>query len=121
MNHVANVHDLEQAHGVTWAELAELEPLLADLLRRARTAGAGCGGWEDAGRLFAPFRDAVAELVGFRCRRSTHAVLGSVGAYEVAYWRLYDGVVGLLPRLEGVPGSTEATAPRAHRGDDRAA
>ena len=60
-------------------------------------AGADCRGWEDAARVFAPFRDAVAELVGFRCPRNTHPVLGSVAAYEVAYQRLYDAVVGLLP------------------------
>jgi hypothetical protein len=55
--------------------------------------------------VFAPFRDAVAELVGFRCGRSTHPVLGSVGAYEVAYWRLREAVAGLLPRtaVERVP------------------
>jgi hypothetical protein len=109
MTNVPKVHDLEQAHGVTWGELAGLEPRLAGLLWQARAAGAGCGGWEDAERVFAPFRDAVAELVGFRCRRSTHPVLGSIGAYEVAYWRLRDAVAGLL-RWPAQETATEVSA-----------
>ena len=82
MNHNPRVQDLERAHAVSWGELAGLEPELAELLWRARAAGAGCGGWEDVERVFAPFRDAVAELVGFRGRHSRHPVLGSVGAYQ---------------------------------------
>jgi hypothetical protein len=58
----------------------------------------------------------VAELVGFRGRHH-HPVLGSVGAHEVAYWRLREAVAGLLPRpTAGVPEAT--TEPRAQgRGD----
>jgi hypothetical protein len=109
MSDMPEVHDLEQANGVTWGELAGLEPRLNDLLWRARAAGARCASWEDAARVFAPFRDAVAELVGFRCSRSTHPVLGSVGAYEVAYWRLRDAVVALLPPPAAVRDTREAT------------
>jgi anti-anti-sigma factor len=48
-------------------------------------------------REFAPLRNALTELVGFSSRHSRHPLLGSVGAYEVAYWRLHDAVSGLLP------------------------
>ena len=41
-----------------------------------------------------------AELVGFRSRHSRHPVLGSVGAYDVAYWKLFDSVT---ETLEGAP------------------
>jgi anti-anti-sigma factor len=98
MNHIPNIQDLERSFGVTWSELAGLEPRLNELLWQARAAGAGCRGWEHVDRLFAPFRDALTGLVGFQGRHSRHPVLGSVGAYEVTYWRLYDAVSGLLPR-----------------------
>jgi hypothetical protein len=117
MSTIPKVHDLEQAHGVTWGELVGLEPRLADLLWQARAAGAACGGWQDAERVFAPLRDAVSELVGFRGRRSTHPVLGSIGAYEVAYWRLRDAIAGLLPR----PAQETATVVSAWERSDLAA
>jgi hypothetical protein len=98
MNDMPNIHDLERTHGVTWGELAGLEPRLNELLWQARASGAGCKCREDAHRVFAPFRDAVGELVGFLGRHRDHPVLGSVGAYEVAYWRLRHAVSGLLPR-----------------------
>ena len=103
MQHIPKVQNLERAHGVTWGELAGLEPQLTDLLWRARAAVAGCRGWEDLPRVFAPFRDAVAELVGLRGKHRRHRLLGSVGAYEVAYWRLHDAVAGLLPQAADVP------------------
>jgi anti-anti-sigma factor len=92
------VHELEQRHGLTWGELAGMEPRLAELLWQARAAGARCRGWEDVPQTFAPFRNAVAALVGFQGRHRGHPVLGSVGAYEVAYWRLHEAVAGLLPK-----------------------
>jgi anti-anti-sigma factor len=110
--------DLEKMHGVTWAELAGLEPRLAELLWQARAAGAGCHSWEEVPQAFAPFRHAVAEVVGFRSGHSEHPVLGSVGAYEVAFWRLRDAVAGLLPRpCVGLPHSGEvaATCPESRR------
>ena len=92
MNLFPTAHDLERSHGVTWGELAELEPRLHELLWKARAAGAGCRCREDMHRVFAPLRDALTELVGFMGRHRDHPVLGSVGAYEVAYWRLRDAV-----------------------------
>jgi anti-anti-sigma factor len=92
------VHDLERRHGLTWGELAGMEPRLAELLWQARAAGARCRDWEDVPQTFAPFRNAVAEIVGFQGKHRGHPVLGSVGAYEVAYWRLHEAVAGLLPK-----------------------
>ena len=118
----ANEVLLEQARGVTWGELVRLEPRLTELLRQARAAGVGCGSWEDVARVFAPLRDAVAELVGFRGRHQNHPVLGSVGAYEVAYWRLHEAVAGLLPRPAAVQDAGAATPePRAQGDGDLAA
>jgi hypothetical protein len=88
--------DLEHAHGVTWNALVELEPSLAELLWGARAASVTCRRWSDVDRAFAPIRNSLAEFVGFSCPRSSHPVLGSVGAYEVAYWRLYEAAAGLL-------------------------
>jgi anti-anti-sigma factor len=101
VKHIPKVQDLERAHGVTWGELAQLEPRLNELLWQARAEGARCCRWSDVERMFAPYRNAIAELVGFRSRHSAHSSLGSVGAYEVTYWRLYDAVCGLLPRPIG--------------------
>jgi hypothetical protein len=100
MNHIPQVHELERAHGVTWNELASLSPALGKLLWQARAAGARCRRREDVEQVFAPFRAALAELVGLRGKHRANPVLGSVGAYEVAYWRLHEAVAGLLPRPE---------------------
>jgi hypothetical protein len=110
VNHIPKVDDLERAHGVTWGELAGLEPRLNELLWQARAAGAGCRCCEDAHRVFALFRGALAELVGFSGRHRAHAVLGSVGAYEVAYWRLHHAVSALLARSADARGAGEAPA-----------
>jgi hypothetical protein len=115
MNPIPKVHDLERAHGVTWGELAGLEPRLNELLWQARAAGGGCRCWEEVARVFAPFRGAVGELVGLLGRHSRHPVLGSVGAYEVAYWRLHDAVSGLLPRPAALNTAERAAEPRTQR------
>jgi hypothetical protein len=43
-------------------------------------------------------RNTLVELVGFGGRNHRHLILGSSGAYQVAYWRLYDAVAEMLPR-----------------------
>jgi hypothetical protein len=110
VNHVPNIRDLENAHGVTWDVLVHLEPGLEALLQSARSVGAGCRNWPDVEGAFSPFRNTLVSMVGFGGRNHRHPVLGSPGAYEVAYWKLYDAVSGLLPR---------GTAATATRGSER--
>jgi hypothetical protein len=89
--------DLERVYGIPWVEIIELEPRVADLLHEARRACGACQRWSDVTPRFAPFRNALAALVGFTGAHRRHPVLGTVGAYEVGYWRLYDAIAGLLP------------------------
>src|SRR5262249_30611374 len=97
-------------------QLAGLEPRLDELLWKARADGASCRCREDAERAFAPVRNALSELVGFMAGQSQHPILGSVGAYEVAFWRLHDAVAGLLPRPASVPNAGEAPAQARSQG-----
>jgi hypothetical protein len=113
VNHIPQIHDLERTHGVTWGELVGQEPRLNELLWQARAAGAGCRCREHVERAFAPFRSAAAELVGFMSNNSRHPVLGSVGAYEVIYWRLYNAVSGLVHRPTDVREAQNAPAETA--------
>jgi anti-anti-sigma factor len=125
------VHDVERAYGVAWGQLVDLEPRVEPLLWRARTAGGTCRTLTDVSRAFGPLRNELAGLIGFMGRHHRHPVLGSVGAYEVAYWKLYDAVAGLLPRGAGAapealedrqggtvpgPGPGESGAPREDAG-----
>jgi hypothetical protein len=86
------VHDIERCHGVTWGELVELEPGLAHLWWQARQAGSACRNWADARWIFALVRRDLATLVGLTSKHHRHPVLGTVGAFDVAYWRLFDAV-----------------------------
>jgi hypothetical protein len=97
MNTAPSFRDLERIHGVTWHELTELEPMLGELLWDARQVCVTCRSWSDVGRAFALIRNALAELVGFTSKNYQHPVLGRRGAYQVAYWKLYDAVAALLP------------------------
>jgi hypothetical protein len=97
MQDYPRVQELEDLHGITWGELVDLEPQLDQLLRKASIAGAACRDRSGAARVFAPFRNALPELIGFSGTHRGHPVLGSLGAYEVAYWKLYDTIAGLLP------------------------
>jgi hypothetical protein len=96
-----NFRDLEHLSGITWRDLAELEPKLGELLWKARQACVHCRRWSDVDRVFAPIQGALAELVGFAGKHHGHPVLGGSGAYQVAYWRLYDAVAGLLSGRAG--------------------
>jgi hypothetical protein len=48
-------------------------------------------------RAFGPVKNELAGLIGFAGKHRRHPVLGSVGAYAVAYGKLYDAVAGLIP------------------------
>ena len=98
MTHYPKVADLERMHGVTWHELAEREPQLGDLLWAARQAAPACHSWYDVRERFSPFRRSLTWLVGFEGKHRDDPLLGSIGAYEVAYWKLYDAVAGLMSR-----------------------
>jgi hypothetical protein len=97
MKTAPSFRDLERIHGVTWHELTELEPRLGELLWDARQACVTCRAWSDVDRAFASIRNALADLVGFASKNYRHPVLGRRGAYQVAYWKLYGAVAGLLP------------------------
>jgi hypothetical protein len=101
MKSYPNFRDLEHLTGVTWQDLVELEPRLGELLWKARQAGASCHCWSDVASVFSPIRKSLAELMGFAGDHRRHPILGSTGTYEVAYWKLYDAVAGLLPRRAG--------------------
>jgi hypothetical protein len=96
MKSYPNFRDLERLSGITWRDLAELEPRLAELLWGARQAAVTCRRWADVDRAFSPIRNALGGLVGSAGEHQGHPVLGGAGAYEVAYWKLYDTVAGLL-------------------------
>jgi hypothetical protein len=44
-----------------------------------------------------PICNAMSDLIGFLGEHRNHPVLGSTGAYEVAYWKLHEAVSALLP------------------------
>src|SRR6516225_7872165 len=60
-----NHHDLERTHGITWHQLVDLEPRLAQLLWESRQAGVSCRCWSDVDRILSPIRNSLSELVGF--------------------------------------------------------
>ena len=97
---------LERTHGVSWHELVELEPKLAQLLWESRQACVSCRRWSDVDRIFFPIRNSLAELLGFSRRHHWHPVLASLGAYEVAYCKLYTAVAASLPGRANVSADT---------------
>jgi hypothetical protein len=102
-----NVDDVQRTFGISWGQLVELEPRLETLLGRARQAGARSRSFADVDGAFGPLRNELARLIGFAGKHHRHPVLGSVGAYEVAYWKLYDAVAG---SVSGRAGAQETPA-----------
>ena len=87
-----NVNDVQRTFGVSWEQLVELEPELETLLGRVRLTGDRSRAFTDLDRVFGPLRNELAALIGFAGKHHRHPILGSAGAYEVAYWILYDAV-----------------------------
>jgi hypothetical protein len=100
MKHFPNFRDLERVHGITWHDLVELEPDLAELLRSAHCVGSLCHRWSDVEAAFTAVRNSLSKLVGFAGRHHRHPLLGSPAAYEVAYWKLYDAAAALVLAAE---------------------
>jgi hypothetical protein len=98
-----DVNDVQRTFGVTWAQLVEGEPRLETLLGRARLGGARCRTFTDVERAFGPLRNELAALIGFAGKHHSHPVLGSAGAYEVAYWNLYNALAGSSPGAREAP------------------
>jgi hypothetical protein len=106
------VDAVQRTFRITWHQLVELEPRLETLLGQARRASASCRNFSEVDRVFGPVRNELAELIGFAGEHHQHPVLGSVGALEVAYWKLYDAVAGSVAgRAAGAPAAPEL-APR---------
>jgi anti-anti-sigma factor len=98
-----NVNHVQCTDGVSWVQLVELEPQVLELLWRARLAGASCRNSLDVERVFGSVKHELAGLIGFAGKNHKHPVLGSVGAYQVAYGKLYDAVAGLVPHRAAGP------------------
>ena len=96
-----NFRHLEKLFGVAWRDLVALEPMLEELLGTARQTSAIRRRWADVDQSFAPIRNTLAGLVGFTGKHHGHPVLGSTKAYEIAYWKLYDAMIGSLPARSG--------------------
>jgi hypothetical protein len=103
-----SVNDVQRTFGVSWSQLVELEPQLETLLGQVRLADPRNRTFTDVDRIFGPLRNELAALIGFAGKHHSHPVLGSSGAYEVAYWKLYDAVAKLLPNRAA--GAQEAPA-----------
>jgi hypothetical protein len=109
-----NLRVLERLSGITWGDLTALEPRLGELLWAARQACVTCHRWSQVDQIFSPIRNTLAELVGFAGKNHGHPVLGSPRAYEIAYWKLYDAVAGLLPN-RGVSSTESLERQRAEK------
>jgi hypothetical protein len=76
-----NAKDIENMHGVTWEQLAALEPELTELLTFARMVGTGCRKWYDVERGFNQFKNDIHKLVGFCGKHRGHPI-----------WKLHNAV-----------------------------
>jgi anti-anti-sigma factor len=97
MTQLPDTNAIERLHGVTYSHLVDLEPRLEPLLWEARKVGAACLCQDDVQRAFNPIRNRLTDLIGFAGQRHRHRLLGSTGAYEVAYWKLFHGIADQVP------------------------
>jgi hypothetical protein len=105
MNDPAGVQDVKHERGLHWRQLADLEPRLYSLLWRARQEGVACESWPQARAVVVRLASELTSLVGFQGEHHRHPILGSVAAYEVAYWMLVEAVTSRLehPAPETMP------------------
>jgi hypothetical protein len=87
-----DVQDLENLVGISWRDLAELEPQLETLLWWARSRGATCRTLADVKQAFRSVQNELAGLFDFVRGQRRHPLWGRPEAYAVAYWKLYDVV-----------------------------
>ena len=86
-----DIKTIETHHGVTWERLGELEPALEALLAVIQAARPlnpkdKHFQWEI---VWGQFKDRIATLVGFHRRDLCDPLLKTIGAYEVAYAKLW--------------------------------
>jgi hypothetical protein len=98
------VKDVERCCGVSWNELADLEPELDRLLRRVQREAGGIRSWREVAQTFAVIRSEMADMVGFSGKHWRHPVLGTAEAYDVAHWKLYAAVAGPFRRANMTAG-----------------
>jgi hypothetical protein len=118
MKFIPDVDQMEYHHGVTFGQLVNQEPRLERLLWEARKVGATCRSQADVLQAFATVRNQLSELIGFSSRHRVHRLLGSVGAYEVAYWKLFHAIADLVPgatRLDQMAFGEGSAAPEEVR------
>lgn len=85
-----DIEHRENTNGITWTELATMEPRLADLLEHAKNSR----DWIcDSEKRWALFKQPIAKLVGFH-RRDGDPRLRTMGAYDVVYAKLWNTVSG---------------------------
>jgi hypothetical protein len=100
MNSYPSLQDRERIQGITWDDLTSAEPRLVELLSDARRACSSCRQWAEVELVFASIRSRLAELIGFTGKNNEHPVLGSPGAYKVAYCKLFDALAEAFASLE---------------------
>ena len=110
MKFIPDVDQMEYHHGVTFGQLVNQEPRLERLLWEARKVGATCRSQADVLQAFATVRNQLSELIGFSSRHRVHRLLGSVGAYEVAYWKLFHAIADLVPGATSFDGAASGAA-----------
>jgi hypothetical protein len=114
MKFIPDVDEMEHLHGVTFGRLVNQEPRLERLLWEARKVGATCRSQADVLAAFDTVRNQLSELIGFSSPHRVHRLLGSVGAYEVAYWKLFHAIADLVPgatRFDRVASSEASAGP----------
>jgi len=92
MRDFRSVREMEKIHSITFKQLAAEERELDRLLSIAQMVGNACRSWHDVERGFNQFKNDILKLVGFCGKHSGHPVLGTVGAYDVVYWKLHNAV-----------------------------